>query len=977
MADRPGRGRGRGLRASFKAKKPGGDSETLASATASTTTTGRAGDSSGSESTAVSGNVAPSSVSTIQLGADWKSLQVGGSTGTTTESLDDDDTLDTLDSDESFAKRPGAGTIGRPIQLRTNNFEVIIDSGFTISQYRIDITSELRQLKRDECYAIFWQTAVNLKWFELNDPYTVLYDGGNICFSLNPLNVHKDFDQLVEAMLPRYNRPGKYRFIVKPTGRKVINFGGGKHKQLALSILDMAYRQFYNMPALLNQQPALQQKAKLFTSFGRSFFTSPNQGVDRCGFDLNAGRQVWAGYFLAMKLGPNLRPIVNIDVANSVFIKKQTVLEFMCEVLNEAMNCNQYTLGQMEALRGPFQLKTHEHAAFEKAIKGLSVLTRNAPNRPQKIISVQHLSAEQLKFESKHGGQMREMTVAEYFASKNQPLKFPFFPCLESGNKKKPSFLPLEVCEMFTPHRVSGKLSDIQTSMMIKGVCTDAPERERRIMDVIGKASLNQDPFAKRFGFKIDLKMMQLTGRVIPAPSLEYTNYQKIAPREGSWMMNQGAKFFISGQILSYGVVTLLGRHCENDLAEFCRELMRLASASGMVVGSINPASVVYVDGRNQNQAGIHKGLETCRNECMVKDNRCDLLIVPVPSRDTQKYSVIKSVCEKQLGVSSQVVLQRNIRGAKRQTLENILLKINGKLGGVNCKLSTEDACKKYLLGQPTLVLGIDVTHPSPGDSKAPSIGAAVGNIDIFPGKFAASIMVQKHRREAVVYLTDAIQRRVEAFYTHTQRKPERILVFRDGVAEGQFEEVMTEEVKNIRKACATLGGESFKPKITFVVVQKRHHSRFFCVNYQDGSGRAKNVPPGTVVDSVVTHPVQFDYFLCSHFGIQGTSRPAHYHVLMDENGFTPDELQAISYGLCHIYFRCNRSVSIPAPTYYAHLACARARSHMHSIIENTSDTMSEAGSSSGSSSGSTESEEELRRAVEVTESMMNKMYFL
>ena len=52
----------------------------------------------------------------------------------------------------------------------------------------------------------------------------------------------------------------------------------------------------------------------------------------------------------------------------------------------------------------------------------------------------------------------------------------------------------------------------------------------------------------------------------------------------------------------------------------------------------------------------------------------------------------------------------------------------------------------------------------------------------------------------------------------------------------------------------------------------------------------------GTVVDRVVVHPSEYSFFLNSHAGIQGTSRPAHYHVLLDENRFKPDELQSYTY---------------------------------------------------------------------------------
>jgi len=61
----------------------------------------------------------------------------------------------------------------------------------------------------------------------------------------------------------------------------------------------------------------------------------------------------------------------------------------------------------------------------------------------------------------------------------------------------------------------------------------------------------------------------------------------------------------------------------------------------------------------------------------------------------------------------------------------------------------------------------------------------------------------------------------------------------------------------------------------------------------------------------------------------KGTSRPSHYHVLWDDNNFTADELQSLTYQLCHTYVRCTRSVSIPAPAYYAHLVAFRARYHL------------------------------------------------
>jgi eukaryotic translation initiation factor 2C len=38
---------------------------------------------------------------------------------------------------------------------------------------------------------------------------------------------------------------------------------------------------------------------------------------------------------------------------------------------------------------------------------------------------------------------------------------------------------------------------------------------------------------------------------------------------------------------------------------------------------------------------------------------------------------------------------------------------------------------------------------------------------------------------------------------------------------------------------------EDYRPGITFLVVQKRHHTRLFCADPRDQSGRSGNVPAG------------------------------------------------------------------------------------------------------------------------------------
>lgn len=101
-----------------------------------------------------------------------------------------------------------------------------------------------------------------------------------------------------------------------------------------------------------------------------------------------------------------------------------------------------------------------------------------------------------------------------------------------------------------------------------------------------------------------------------------------------------------------------------------------------------------------------------------------------------------------------------------------------------------------------------------------------MGNLDCLPQAYGANVKVQRKCRESVVYLLDAIRERLVAFYKATAMKPQRILVYRDGVSEGQFAEVLREELQGIRAACLMLS-EDYRPPITYIVVQKRHHARY------------------------------------------------------------------------------------------------------------------------------------------------------
>ena len=181
-----------------------------------------------------------------------------------------------------------------------------------------------------------------------------------------------------------------------------------------------------------------------------------------------------------------------------------------------------------------------------------------------------------------------------------------------------------------------------------------------------------------------------------------------------------------------------------------------------------------------------------------------------------------------------------------------------------------------------------------------------------------------------MVNLQEMAMELITNFGRKTKQKPARIIFFRDGVSEGQFDEVCRTEISalksevfsshlerslsELRITGAIQGiGKEIDCAITYIICGKRHHIRFFPKDPKDGD-RSGNVKAGTVIDTDIAHPYYNDFYLLSHAGLLGTSRPTHYSVLLDECKLGADELQKLAFYLAHLYPRATRSVSIAAP---------------------------------------------------------------
>ncbi|XP_055628841.1 protein argonaute-2 isoform X2 [Toxorhynchites rutilus septentrionalis] len=841
-------------------------------------------------------------------------------------------------------RRPNYGRIGRPIDILANVFPISVPRGFW-QRYHISIQPEKipRSVNRE-----IVETMVRA-WNRIFGGFKPAYDGRNRLYTRDPLPIGTECIELEVTLPGGDGRDRVFQVSIKWVAEVSLfdlyeALNGNRHP--------VPYETVKAIDVVMRHLPSMEH-----VPIGRSFFCAPNNYYH----PLGGGREVWFGFHQSVRPS-QWKMMLNIDVSATAFYKAQPVIEFMCEVLD---------IRDINEQRKP--LTDSQRVKFTKEIKGLKIEITHCGTmrRKYRVCNVTRRPAQMQSFPLQlENGQTVECTVAKYFLDKyKMKLRYPHLPCLQVGQEHKHTYLPLEVCNIVAGQRCIKKLTDMQTSTMIKATARSAPDREREINNLVRRADFNNDAYVQEFGLAISNSMMEVRGRVLPPPKLQYggrvssmSGQNKVSlalPNQGVWDM-RGKQFFTGVEIRVWAIACFAPQRTvrEDALRNFTQQLQKISNDAGMpIIGQ--PCFCKYATGPDQ----VEPMFRYLKNTF----NQLQLVVVVLPGK-TPVYAEVKRVGDTVLGMATQCVQAKNVNKTSPQTLSNLCLKINVKLGGINSILVP--SIRPKVFDEPVIFLGADVTHPPAGDNKKPSIAAVVGSMDAHPSRYAATVRVQQHRQEIIQELSSMVRELLIMFYKSTGGfKPHRIILYRDGVSEGQFPHVLQHELTAIREACIKLEAD-YKPGITFIVVQKRHHTRLFCADKKEQSGKSGNIPAGTTVDVGITHPTEFDFYLCSHQGIQGTSRPSHYHVLWDDNHFESDELQCLTYQLCHTYVRCTRSVSIPAPAYYAHLVAFRARYHLVEKEHDSGEGSHQSGCSEDRTPGA------MARAITVHADTKKVMYF-
>ncbi|CAK5279472.1 unnamed protein product [Mycena citricolor] len=668
------------------------------------------------------------------------------------------------------------------------------------------------------------------------------------------------------------------------------------------------------------------------------YFPEGRREVPECAIEL------WRGFFQSVR--PTMfGMMVNIDTTMTAVYKSGPMIDIAMTLLG---------------LRNVADLRlTEREANFHKLKEyfvGRRVTTETTGQKTKTIYGLVSAPVGRIKFSLKDGREMsievggseifvRQLRYGSLFGVRLSPVEVtdaiivpPEICSLKPGQfyRKKLTSTATRTAVAFATQRPGDRMKTISQGVAVNNGVVRSPVSD--LFPHLSSASdtivqlqgYGQSPYVLDAQMSISTAAVEISATLFKAPKLESQSAQ-ITPTNGSWNI-LGHKFKKAETLNSWVLINYDAHHIrERDIQATAEALIKACVKLGM---KVNPDPLVRI-GNPQNPEEV---LDAVYAYAYSIQRQIDLIVVLLPSKAEEIRYRVKHWGDTKYGIRTSCLREEKLmpnlrRPDDNQYLNNVAIKLNARLGGHYVLPIT--TCLERIKQEPFMVLGADVAHPGPGTNR-PSIASLVFSWDRDATKYIALTDIQAPRLEMIENL-QSLMKEALGVYFEKNNTLKRIIFYRDGVSEAEMDTVKSFEIAAVKAACKELWEErGFNPKdlpqLTFIVVVKRHHVIFVPKPNSDAvlDRKTGNCVAGLVVDRLRS-PFSGgrDFFLQSHGAIQGTSRPGHYTVLEDECfGYNMPFLQQLSFELCHVYAKATRSVSIPAPVYYADLVCGRAKFH-------------------------------------------------
>ncbi|KAI0477781.1 Piwi-domain-containing protein [Xylariaceae sp. FL0804] len=897
-------------------------------------------------------------------------------------------------TEKSFPRRPAYGKNGTEVMLLTNHFQLKLEPRLEkplLSKYDIRVQldqssgeQQVRPAKGGKLKKIVRLALAEVGKTNGNVPYFTEFQSQLITTQALQLPSNRQYQIL-------YDDEGKNdNYLVTFTGPTMIDLGPFLHylHTMEYTTADYQFPRFFDaMSALTTFMGFSARSNPNVVSVGQSRYFLVNDAKEARSLGPPDYNEVIRGYFQSVRPATG-QLLLNVNVTHAVFRKPGLVNVIMDGFddlfkLHRALaglrvQCKQFLpVDQATGPEQPFKV-------VQKLICGLATISDGGADTRKPRVKENGAKPSGVEFflrgPAPRGlNQDSYCTVAQFYQS--------HYPVVNVGTKSRPVYMPAELLRVIPGQVLRRKTNADETKAMIRFACRAPSENATSISrNGRGVLQLDNQTALDHLGITVSTTLLKVHGRQLKPPRIAYKSPVPLQVQNGSWNLAKSKVLKPATIPAKWDWIHL---DTKDEGKRFVHSKHSIArTAMTKFISEILPNMGVKIQKDSLEPDRDRRVLVTKEEPIKelrplfsrLDNNSPDIVFVVLPGtkNDTSLYNAVKQLGDVEFGIHTICILESNlIKTRAETTFCNIGLKVNLKMGGTNHSLDkTQHELRD--LAKNTMFVGYDVTHPtnlsgssSTESGSPPSLVGMVASVDAHLAQWPSTAWAHAGRVEMLDdTLTEKFGERLDLYSRKNEggALPANIVVFRDGVGEGQFQQVLDVELPRIREACRARYHRQPLPRITLVVSVKRHQVRFYPTSPLNAAGKAGNVRSGTVVDRGVTQAAMWDFFLVAQHGIQGTSRPAHYTVLLDEvfraqaahpaggsagggqgsSRNAADALQMLTFQMCHLFGRATKAVGICPPAYYADLLCTRQRCYLPELFESSA---SSAGGPSGGGS--------------------------
>lgn len=471
---------------------------------------------------------------------------------------------------------------------------------------------------------------------------------------------------------------------------------------------------------------------------------------------------------------------------------------------------------------------------FTRQIIGSVVLT-DYNNRTYRVDDVQWTETPQSTFNKSDG---TSISYVQYYrdryqlkiADMNQPLLVSRAKAREirSGMAEVIYLIP-ELCRM--TGLTDAERSNMQMMRELANHTRLAPDVRIQRLEQFSRRMRTNTKIVdelKKWDMELASKLVEIPGRILPFENIIQGKAGNIRYPSGEgvdWTRN-----LRSNEMLYLGACQTWVVVCPANMKRESHDFMNCLrkAASGM---SLNLPMPKLQEVRDDRPASYMEAIEAA-----IRQYSPQLLLCAVPNNKADRYGAIKKKTCVDHAVPTQVILKKNMLSKGVMSIATkVAIQVNCKLGGAPW---TMDMPLTQLM-----VVGYDVCHDTM--NKGRSYGAMVASMDKHCSRYFSSVSAHSNGEELSNDFALNLVKAVKRFKEFNGYIPQQIIIYRDGVGDGQLPYVVDHELKHIKNQLAEFYPD--KLKLAFIVVTKRINTRIFA--------RGNNPVPGTVVDDIITLP--------------------------------------------------------------------------------------------------------------------------